>query len=111
MLEYLQISWFAIIPSRTILAQLKQLSIVGPVSVTTRSDVPDTTAADGEVGSELSLGDSRTDETPDASSICLMLDPALPIIIPQLELGTNKRTTKSNPVEALSFGLGCQARC
>jgi hypothetical protein len=83
--------------------QFKQLSIVGPVSVTTLSEVPETTVAEGEIRSELSFGDSRTDETPDVSSMCLIFDPALPIIIPQLEVGTNNRTTKSNPGAAFSF--------
>ena len=85
--------------------------MLGPVKVTTRSDVPETTAAEGEEWSECSFGESRTDETPEASSICFMFDPALPIIIPQLELGTRSLTTKSNPGDTESSGLGCHARC
>jgi hypothetical protein len=76
---------------------IKQLSKVGPVKVTTRSEVAAMAADDGEEVSELSLGDNRTEETPEASSMCLIFDPALPIIIPQLELGTRMRTTKSKP--------------
>lgn len=91
--------------------QFKQLSSVGPVNVTTLSDVPETAAPDGEPASELSLGDSLTEDTPDASSMCLIFDPALPIIIPQLELGTNNRTTNSNPGVGLSSCFGCQAKC
>ena len=73
------------------------------MSVTTLSEVPETIAVVGEEGSELSLGDKRTDDTPDVSCICLMFEPALPIIIPQLELGTKTRTTKSKPVGEASF--------
>jgi hypothetical protein len=84
-------------PSSTIHKHFKQLSIDDPVSVTTRSDVPETTTAEGDLGSSLSFGDNLTDDTPDASSICLMLVPPFPIIIPQHEFGTSSRTTKSNP--------------
>ena len=43
-----------------------------------------------------SFGESLMDVTPDVSSKNFMLEPALPIIIPQLETGTNNRVTKSN---------------
>ena len=48
-----------------------------------RSRVPEITAVDGEEGSRLSLGDNRTEDTPEVSSIYLILDPPFPIIIPQ----------------------------
>lgn len=144
MLVYLQISWLADMQSMTIEIQLTQLSSVGPVSVTTLSSVPDLTATVAGCAcacddcSGLSFGDSRTDVTPEDSSMCLMLTPPFPMIIPQLELGTNNRTTKSNPaadpavlvvgalalaatfvllppvfvfVFALFFVLGCQDEC
>jgi hypothetical protein len=41
--------------------------------------------------------DSRTAETPEESTICLMLVPPFPMIIPQHGTGTRIRTTNENP--------------
>jgi hypothetical protein len=61
-----------------------------PVIVTIRSLV-------GDKNILSSLDDNRIDDTPDFSSIYLMLAPDLPIIIRQQDAGTNNRTVKSNP--------------
>jgi hypothetical protein len=75
-----------------------QLFRSGPVTVTTLSAVADASAAlvlnDSALVSEPSLGDKRTDDTPEASTICLILEPPFPIIMPQLEDGTKIRITK-----------------
>ena len=65
-----------------------------PVTVTIRSLV----TVEMEVAypaSIVSLGESLTDETPVDSSRNLMLEPDLPMIMPQLVLGTSSRTIKS----------------
>ena len=86
----------------------RQLFKSGPVIVTTRSDVAETRAAaaagvvptgyaPGISALPPSFGESLTDETPELSTICLILVPPFPIIIPQQGVGTRMRTTKENP--------------
>jgi len=76
-----------VIPLNTRYTHCKQQSIVEPVTVTILSYV--------EIKDSSSLGDNRIDETPVVSSMNFMLDPDLPMIIPQQDSGTSSRTTKS----------------
>jgi hypothetical protein len=72
-----------------------------PEMVTILSEVADARAAlvpeESVLESKPSFGDSRTEETPDASTISLMFEPPFPIIIPQLGDGTKILTTKEKP--------------
>lgn len=88
MFAYLQISGCVAIPSRIKPVHRTTLVRLGPVMVTTRSDVAARTAS-------FSFGDSRIDVTPDDSAMDFTLDPPLPMSIPQLGVGTSKRITKA----------------
>jgi hypothetical protein len=81
--------------------QVMQLFRSGPVTVTTLSDVADARASLVPNESMLvawpSFGDKRTDDTPEASTICFIFEPLFPIIMPQLGEGTKIRTTKLKP--------------
>lgn len=76
-----------VIPLKTRYTHCKQQSMVEPVTVTMRSDV--------ETKDSSSFGDNRIDETPVVSSMNFILDPDLPMIMPQQDKGTSSRTTKS----------------
>mmetsp|Transcript_7735 Transcript_7735/g.8838 ORF Transcript_7735/g.8838 Transcript_7735/m.8838 type:complete len:94 (+) Transcript_7735:1030-1311(+) len=85
---------------------VKQLLRSGPVIVTIRSAVAETSAATltrvdpvekDESDPPTSFGDSLTEDTPESSTNCFIFEPPFPMIIPQQGTGTRIRTTKENP--------------